>query len=96
MKRIINERWRNYNFQYMTKHAGKGMKNSLKLLKIVNDDGEIIKIIMARKEIEEKLIKFNRSHYQKANETKVCQDKIHRKLGDNIIRDKILNGQLER
>jgi len=71
MKRIINERWRNYNFQYMIKHVGKGMKNSLKFLKIVNDDGEIIKIIIARKEMEEELIRFNKSHFQKAYEMKV-------------------------
>ena len=55
----------------MTKHVGKGIKNSLKLLKIVNDDGEIIKTIMTRKEIEEELIRFNRTHFQKAHEMKV-------------------------
>ena len=76
----------------MTKHVGKGIKNSLKLLKMVNDDREIIKTIIARKEIEEELIRFNKSHFQKAHETKVCKDKICRKLRDNIIRDKILNG----
>ena len=65
-------------------------------MKIVNNDREIIKIITARKEIEEELIRFNRSHYQKAYETKVYQDKIYQKLGDNIIRNKILNRKLER
>ena len=71
MKRIINKRQRNYDFQYMTKHVGKGLKSSLKLLKIVNNNGKIIKTIMARKEIEEELIRFNRSYYQKVHKTKV-------------------------
>ena len=41
--------------------------------------------------LEEELIRFNRTHFQKAYEMKVYQDKIHRKLQDNTIRDKILN-----
>ena len=71
MKRIVNERQRNYNFQHITKHVRKGLKSSLKLLKVVNDAGEIVKIITARKEIEEELIRFNRIHYKKAHEMKV-------------------------
>ena len=71
IKRIMKERWRNYNFQYVIKYIRKGPKSRLKLLKVVNNSGEIIKIIMARKEIEDKLIRFNRIHYQKVHEMKV-------------------------
>ena len=63
IKRIVKERWRNYNFQYMMKHMGKGLKSSLKLLKVVNDSGQIVKMITARKEIEDELMSFNRIHY---------------------------------
>ena len=83
MKRIVKERWRNYNFQYMMKHAGKGPKSSLKLLKVVNDLGQIVKIITARKEKEDELMSFNRIHYQKAHEIKVYQDKIYSQLRED-------------
>ena len=96
MKRIVKERWRNYNFQYVLKHMGKGLKSSLKLLKVVNDSGQIVKRITARKEIEDELMSFNRIYYQKAHEMKVHQDKIYSQLREDQIRDKILNRQLER
>jgi len=41
-------------------------------------------------------MKFNRDHYQKAHNTKVYQDKIYKQLNKDIMRDKILNGELER
>ena len=67
----------------MTKYIRKGLKSSLKLLKIKNDSREIVKIIIARKEIEKKLIRFNRIYYQKAHGTKVYQDKIYEQLREN-------------
>ena len=71
------------------------MKSSLKLLKIVNDAREIVKIIIAKKEIEEELIRFNRIHYQKVHEMKVYLNKIYQQLRENQIRDIILNRQLK-
>ena len=67
----MKERQRNYNFQYMTKHVGKGLKSSLKLLKVVSNSEQIVKTITARKEIEDELMSFNRIHYQKVHEMKV-------------------------
>ena len=42
------------------------------------------------------IMNFNRQHFQKAHNTKAYQDKIYEQLQDDLMRDKILNGELER
>ena len=39
MKRILKERRRNYLFQYLIQYVGKGPRSSLKLLKVINEEG---------------------------------------------------------
>ena len=42
------------------------------------------------------IIEYNKSHFQKAYQTEVYQDKIYTKLQDDNVRDRILKGELDR
>ena len=48
-----------------------------------------------RLSIEIKLIQYNRELYRKAYQSGAYNDKVHKKLQDNNIRDKILARELQ-
>ena len=95
LRKIKKEQTRNHDFHYMTKHVGKGVNGSLKILHEKDEDMRIIKTHTKRKNIEEETIKHNTRHFSMAIETKMCQDKIYAKLDDKEIRKKILEGKLK-
>ena len=49
-----------------------------------------------RNEIEDTIMKYNKEHYQQAYKIEVYNNKIYNKLSSQIIRDKILKGELRR
>ena len=65
----------------MTKHVGKGVSGSLKMLHEKDDDTRTMKIHTKRKDIEEEMTKHNTKHFSIAIETKMHQDKICAKTG---------------
>ena len=85
---------RDHAFHYLSRHAGKGSRQSLKRLCINSNDNERSKIIVKREEIEQEIMLFNTKHFKKAHVLKVYDDKIYGELRNNTIRDKILSGEL--
>ena len=80
----------------MTKFLGKGVRESLCKVHIVNETNKIIKTLTSRNEIENEIITYNRNHLKQAHHTKTYQDRIYKKSQKNKIRDKILSGTLSR
>ena len=56
IKRLIKERRRNFNFQYITKYISRGDRESLRILYIKDKENRIIKTMNDRIEIEAALI----------------------------------------
>ena len=52
IKTIKKNRFWQYTFEKLTKHVGKGEKNSLKKIKLVNENNEVIKESHDRASIE--------------------------------------------
>ena len=84
---------RDHTFHYLSRHVGKGVKDNIKRLQVVNDDDSKITLIQ-REEIESRIQIHNTNHFKKAHESIAYKDKIYNKLRLNSIRDKILNGTL--
>jgi hypothetical protein len=87
---------RDHTFHYLSRHVGKGIRNGIKRLHIKNDSGEITETLIRREEIEQAIIKHNTQHLKKAHQTIAYKDKIYGKLKHDYIRNKIINGTLER
>ena len=87
----IKEKWRkaikvvkaklqqNDTFAYLTRMISKP-KNSLKKLRIVDEENKAMKTCYERRDIENELIRFNCKHFSKAKETPVYMDKIYKAL----------------
>ena len=80
----------------MTKCIGKGKWGSLTWLCIKNNNNIIVEIHITRENIEKAIIEHNTNHFKKVLNTKAFKDKIHNQLENNKIRDKILEGKLQR
>ena len=80
----------------LTKHIGKGEKNSLKRAKVLNERNEVIKEYQDKLSIEQEIAKYNKKHFRKAYSSNAYKDRIYMQLKIDQIRDKILNGELER
>ena len=65
-------------------------------LHVPNENGEIQDTLVKREEIEEKISSYNTTHLKQAQNSIAYKDKIYQKLRQNVIRDKILNGTLQR
>ena len=48
-----------------------------------------------REEMEEELINYNKRYFAKALSSKVFNNKVHKKLANDKIRNKILQGSLD-
>jgi len=73
----------------------KGERNSLKRVRIMNDNGEIIKEVQDRESIEQEIVEYNVKHFHQAFASKAYKDKVYNKLNIDDIRDRILKGELE-
>jgi len=93
-KKIINKikqsKYRKWSFKYLTKNIGRGENKSLTSIQIKDKSGKVTKCIYNRKEIEDEIITFNKSHYKKAYKSKAFTDKIYPKLTNNKTREKVL------
>ena len=87
---------RNHTFHYISRHAGKGLRQKLRHLHLPDEEGNIQTTIVKREEIEEKIADYNEKHLKKAHGSIAYKDKIYHQLRNNSIRDKILNGTLRR
>ena len=85
---------RNQTFKYLTKHAGKGVKGNLKRLHIINNNQAIQKTIIGKEQIEREIMNYNQNHFKQVHQLEMHNDRIYAELGNNEIRDNILNGQL--
>ena len=69
-----------HSFQYLTKHIGRGPKNSLKRVHIPNENNSIERTLVQKEEIEQVIIQHNIKHYSQALDTPMYKDKIYDKL----------------
>ena len=86
---------RKSDFKYLTKHAGKGVKTSLKRVHEVNQNNEIIQTHTEKEAIEQIIFNHNKNHYREACNTPMYKDKIYQKLQQDDTRDTILDGNLD-
>jgi len=87
---------RMHSFHYISRHVGKGEREGIKRLHEVDEDNTIISTHVDRESIENKLIEHNEMHFTKAHNTIAYRDKIYKKLRDNDVRNRILEGKLNR
>ena len=87
---------RDHTFHYLSRHVGKGMRESMKRLKIVGSNKVHDECIVDREKMEEKIMDYNRKHFKKAHSSKVYNDKIYKELRNDAVRNKIMNGTLQR
>ena len=85
-----------HTFHYITRHIGKGDREGIKRLHTVDEENKIIKTCVNREQIEEEIITYNEQHLKQAHSSIMYQDKIYKRLRENEIRDKILDGRLRR
>ena len=89
IKKVLN---RNHAFQCLTRHAGKGQRDSIKRLHKVNEEQQVVETYADRHSIERELKKHNTIHFQQAHHAIACKDKICKKLRKDETRNKVLNG----
>ena len=82
------------SFKYITKHAGKGIKSSLKRFHKVDNSNTIIQTFTEKEQIEDTIFEHNTHHYRAACNTQMYKDKIYPKLQHNDVRNAILDGTL--
>jgi len=95
IKSVKFVQYRQYTFDRLSKGVGKGEKNSLKQVRKVKEDGEVLEIFQDRKSIEQAIAQHNIGHFRQAFTSKAYKDKIYNKLQQNNIRDKILSRELD-
>ena len=61
---------------------------------MLDDAGEAMVEYQDRNYIEEEVTKHNKNHFTQACSAKACMDKIHYRLPNNEVRDRMLNGDL--
>ena len=87
---------RNHAFHCLSRHAGKGFRENMKRLKVMNENNEVEETLAKRDEIEERIEQCNSHHFKNAHDSTACKDKTCEGLINDVIRDKILNGTLRR
>ena len=76
------------------RNIGRGPNISLKRLYEKDEEGSIISTYLDRSMIESKLMEYNRNYYHKVMQINAFKDKIHNKLQNDNIRNKILSSTL--
>ena len=87
---------RNHTFHYISRHARKGERENIRHLIVMNDKEEITETLIKREEIEGRLKEHNINYLKKAHYSNVFNDRIYKRLRENSVRNKILNGTLQR
>ena len=95
IRTIQKARFRQRTFNILSRGVGKGLKTSLKKVRIESEAGVIEQEIYDREEIEDVLINHNRNHFRQALSTIAYKDKIYTKLEQDGMRNKILSGDLD-
>ena len=95
IKSVKQAQYRQHTFNRLSRGVGKGERNSLKRVRIMNDNGEIIKEVQDRESIEQEIVEYNVKHFRQAFASKAYKDKVYNKLNIDDIRDRILKGELE-
>jgi len=95
IKSVKQAQYRQYTFNRLSQGVGKGERNSLKRVRIINENGEIIKEVQDRESIEQEIVEYNIKHFRQAFASKAYKDKVYNKLNIDDIRDRILKGELE-
>ena len=80
----------------LTKHIGKGEKNSLKRVKVLNERNEVIEECQDKLSIEQEIAKYNKKYFRKAYSSNAYKDIIYMQLKIDQVRDKILEGRLRK
>ena len=83
-------------FHYISRYIGKGGRENIKRLHIMNTNNEVDEILIKREEIEDRIKHHNTNYFKKAYNSIAYKDKIYERLRHNLIRDKILNRTLQR
>ena len=96
MARIKKKIRRNHTFHYISRYIGKGGRENIKQLHIINTNSEVDETLIKREEIEDRIKQHNINHFKKVHNSIACKDKMHKRLRHNTIRDKILNRTLQR
>ena len=78
LRKIKKEQTRNHEFHYMTKHVGKGVNGSLKILHEKDEGMRITKTHTKRKDIEEEIMKHLLQKENKKSQSK-GKNKGHRR-----------------
>ena len=60
-----------HDFRYMIVNLGKGEWGSLKRIHVANQEGKIISTKVAKEEIKDAIIEYNREYYTKAHNTNI-------------------------
>ena len=96
MGRIKRTLKRNHTFRYLSWHAGKGSREMIKRVHVVNEASQITKIYVDRESVEKNIINYNKKYLTKANQSEAYLDRIYHRLKNDEIRDRILQGQVSR
>ena len=91
---VKKQKMKNHQFQYLTKHVGRGPNHSLKRLHIKDKNSVITETFLDQTTIERKIIDHNRQHYKKVMNMNAYNDKIYDMLQNNTIQNKILSRNL--
>jgi len=94
IKKMKRNEYRQYSIQFLTSKVRKGPKYPLKYIKIINNKDQVECLLYKRSKIEKMLIEQNTYHQKKVLNTQAYNDKIHKTLLEDTVRDRILNGKL--
>ena len=87
---------KNHTFHYLSRYSGKGLTDNIKRSQVVNENDNVEETIIKREEIENRIKSHNTARFKKAHNSIAYKDKTHDELRHNSIRDKMLNGTLQR
>ena len=93
IKRTLNKM---HSFRYISRHVGRGDREGIKRLHVVDNNECIQETYVNRDRIEKEISKFNENHFKKAHNTIAYKDKIYEKLREDHTRNKIIRGTLSR
>jgi len=96
LARIRRKLKRNHIFNYISRYAGKGVREKMRYLHTLNNRNEIQETLVQRDEIEKKISQHNTAHLKIAHNSVAYKDKIYHRLRENSTRDRILNRTLQR
>ena len=67
LARIKKKIRRNHNFHYISRHIGKGVRENIKWLHVMNSNNEVDEMLIKREEIEDRIKQHNFNHFKKTH-----------------------------